>query len=435
MDISDQLFRREAGRIIAALTRIFGVHNLALAEDVTQEAFCRALEVWSVRGMPDNPSAWLMQTAKNKALDALRRARTAESSAADLSWFLQSEWTLAQAVDDLLSPAAIKDDQLRMMFSCCDPRLPEIGQVALILSILCGFSVEEVASAFVVGRAAMEKRLVRARKVLATSKHLFDVTRPADLSRRLPAVQRALYLLFNEGYHGASPVAAVRTELCREARRLTALLVADARTAVPETLALGALMCLHAARLPGRLSKSGDLLALPEQDRTLWDRELTFEGLKLLEHASVGPRLSEYHLEAAIAAAHAAARDADTTDWGAIVNLYDALLAVRPSPVLALNRVIAVAHADGPERALAELGQVADLDRLKAYPFYFAAIGWLEQARGNLDAARTQFRKALSLARNPMERRYLSERVARCAPASGAEQDGGRLRMVRSDRG
>jgi len=416
VDVSDQLFRREAGRITAALVRIFGVHNSALAEDVTQEAFCRALEVWSVRGVPDNPSAWLMQTAKNKALDALRRKRTADVAAPELGWLLQSEWTLAPAVEELLSPAAIKDDQLRMMFSCCDPRLPEVAQVALMLNILCGFSVEEVASAFVVGRAAMEKRIARAKSVLATSKRLFDVDRPLELPKRLPAVQRALYLLFNEGYHGASPVAAVRTELCREARRLTAVLMGDGRTATPETSALAALMCLHSTRLPGRLDSDGDLIALGDQDRSLWDEDLTLEGLRLLERAAVGPQVSEYHIEAAIAAAHAGARDAEQTDWRAIVGLYDALVKLRRSPVLELNRAVAVAHAEGVDCALAELAAVPDLDRLETYPFYHAALGWLELRRGELAAARPHFRRALALARNPMERRYLASRVAACGP-------------------
>src|SRR6516165_10066950 len=219
MQPGDHLFRRESGRMVAALTRIFGVHNLALAEDVVQDAFCRALEVWRIRGMPENPSAWLIATAKNGALDVLRRERTARSFAPELGRFLQSEWTLAPVVEELFTANAIKDDLLRMMFSCCHPRLPEVGQVALVLHILCGFSVDEIASAFVTTHAATEKRLTRAKKVLAGSKRLFDVTAPADFSARLPAVQRALYLLFNEGCHGAAGETAVRVELCGEAMR------------------------------------------------------------------------------------------------------------------------------------------------------------------------------------------------------------------------
>ena len=224
MEPSDHLFRREAGRMVATLTRIFGVHNLALAEDVVQDAFCRALEVWKFRGVPENPSAWLMTTAKNRALDVLRRERTARTFAPELGRLLESEWTLAPAVEELFGANAIQDDQLRMMFSCCHPRLPEEAQVALMLHILCGFSVGEVAAAFVSSHAAMEKRITRAKKVLAGSKSLFDIADAEDFAARLPAVHRALYLLFNEGYHGASPESAVRAELCREAMRLAALL-------------------------------------------------------------------------------------------------------------------------------------------------------------------------------------------------------------------
>ena len=225
MEISDHLFRREAGRMVAALTRVFGVQNLALAEDVVQDAFCRALEVWKYRGVPDNPSAWLMATAKNRALDLLRRQRTARTFAPELGRLLDSEWTRAPVIEELFSADAIKDDLLRMMFSCCHPRLSEEAQVALILNILCGFGVEEIAAAFVSGHAAIEKRITRAKKILAGSRRLFDLTAPVDFSKRLPAVQRALYLLFSEGYHGASPETAVRAGLCHEAMRLAALLL------------------------------------------------------------------------------------------------------------------------------------------------------------------------------------------------------------------
>src|SRR5215469_2925727 len=243
MELTDHLFRHEAGRMVAVLTRIFGVHNLALAEDVVQDAFCRALEVWSFRGVPENPSAWLMATAKNRALDILRRERTAQTYEPELSRFLQSEWTLAPVVEEMFTENAIKDDQLRMMFSCCHPRLPEEVQVMLILHILCGFGINEVASAFVTTHTAVEKRIPRAKKILAESGRLFDTQTHADFSARLPAVQRAIYLLFNEGYHGASAEFTVRAELCQEAMRLAAILREHPLAATPETFALSALMC------------------------------------------------------------------------------------------------------------------------------------------------------------------------------------------------
>jgi RNA polymerase sigma factor (sigma-70 family) len=414
MELSDHLFRRESARMVATLTRVFGVHNLALAEDVVQEAFCRAIEVWKFRGVPENPSAWLMAAAKHCALDAVRRERTARTFAPELGRFLQSEWTLAPVVQELFGQNAIKDDLLRMMFSCCQPQLPEKAQVALVLHILCGFSVSEVASAFVSTQAATEKRISRAKKVLATSKKLFDVAGGVQFSARLPAVQRALYLLFNEGYHGASAETAVRVELCREGMRLTAILLEHPLGKTSATYALAALMCLHAARLPSRVDTSGNLSSLFDQDRSQWDQELVVEGLKLLELSATGSELTEYHVEAAIASVHAMAHRVEDTDWGQIVSLYDALMLIRPSPVVALNRAIAVAQNEGPERGLQEIRSIAAGERLANYPFYHAALGEFELQSGKHEAAREHFRAALTLARNSMERRFLDQRVSAC---------------------
>jgi len=415
MELHEHLFRREAGRIVATLTRIFGVENLALAEDVTQDAFCRALEVWPFRGVPDNPSAWLMATAKHRAVDVLRRERTARTLAPELGRLLESDEKLAPAVEELFRTDAIKDDQLRMMFSCCHPRLPETAQVALMLYILCGFSVDEVAGAFVSTRAAIEKRLSRAKQTFAGSERLFEIADAADFAARLPAVHRALYLLFNEGYHGASPESAVRVELCREALRLAALLFEHPLGATPATYALSALMCLLAARLPARLDAAGNLSALADQDRSRWDPELMAEGQLLLDRSATGPELTEYHVEAAIAAVHASAARVEDTNWAQIVSLYDTLMTIRPSPVVALNRAIAVAQREGPDRGLEEIGAIADRDRLATYPFYYAALGELELRRGRGETAREHFRAARALARNSMERQFLEQRVEACA--------------------
>lgn len=414
MEPTDHLFRCEAGRMVATLTRIFGVHNLALAEDVVQDAFCRALEVWKFRGVPENPSAWLMATAKNRALDVLRRERTARTFAPELGRLLESEWTLAPVVEELFGANQIKDDQLRVMFSCCHPRLPEEAQVALVLHILCGFSVSEVAGAFVSTHAAMEKRISRAKKALAQSKKLFDIADSKDFAARLAAVQRALYLLFNEGYHGASPEAAVRTELCQEAMRLNRLLLEHPLGATPATHALAALMHLDAARLPARIDEAGHLHSLFDQDRSRWDSRLLSEGLRLLDRSASGAELTEYHLEAAIAAVHAVAHHAEDTDWEQIVSLYDRLTDIRPSPVIALNRAIAIAQCEGPQRGLEEIRAISNSDRLARYPFYQAALGEFELGVGNHARARQHFLAALALARNPMERHFLQQRVAAC---------------------
>jgi RNA polymerase sigma-70 factor (ECF subfamily) len=413
MQLDEHLFRRESARMVAALTRIFGVHNLSLAEDVVQDAFCRALEVWKVRGVPDNPSAWLMATAKNRALDVIRRERTATTFAPEVSRMFDSEWTLAPVVDEAFASEVIRDEQLRMMFSCCDPRLKEEVQIALVLNILCGFGAQEIAGAFLAGRAAVEKRIARGKQSLATSQRRFDLT-DDHVADRLPVVQRALYLLFNEGYHSVSADTVVRTELCREAIRLTELLAADARTGTPATCALAALMCLHAARLPARITGAGELSALSDQDRSTWDASLIAHGLALLDESARGADVSVYHLEAAIAAAHVQAPSVDGTDWHTVVELYDRLLAIAPSPVVALNRAIAVAQRDGAASGIAELEAISDADRLAAYPFYRAAFAELELRRGRTAEAREHFEAAMRLARNAAERRFFQKRVGCC---------------------
>jgi len=415
MELTDHLFRYEAGRMVAVLTRIFGVHNLALAEDVVQDAFCRALEVWSFRGVPENPSAWLMAAAKNRALDVLRREKTARTYEPELSRWLQSEWTLASEVEEMFTDSAIVDDQLRMMFSCCHPRLPEEAQVMLMLHILCGFGMAEVASAFVTTYTAVEKRIPRAKKVLAGSKRLFNTQTARDFSDRLPAVQRALYLLFNEGYHGASAEFAVRAELCEEAMRLTNLLLEHPLGATPSSYALSALMCLNRARLPGRVDVSGKLNSLFDQKRSLWDQNLIAEGLRLLELSAQGAELTEYHLEAGIAAVHATSPTIQATNWQEIISLYDTLMTIRPTPIVALNRAIAVGQRDGADRGIRELRTIPDSDRLAKYPFYHAAFAEFELQKGQTQNAIGYFQIALKLARNPMERQFFENRIVSCS--------------------
>lgn len=409
-DLHEHLFRHEAGRMTASLTRLFGVQNLALAEDVVQDAFCRALEVWKLRGVPPNPSAWLMRTARNRALDLIRRDRTARTFAPELSRLLATEWTAAAVVDEAFSGDVVLGEQLRMMFSCCHPDLAEAAQVALMLNILCGFGAPEIAEAFLTRRATVEKRITRGKQVLAGSASLFDLG-DGDFASRLSAVHRALYLLFNEGYHGASARGAVRAELCEEARRLAALLLDHPTTATPATFALAALMAFHAARLPARLDAAGDLQALWDQDRTTWNRALIAEGETLLERAAAGDALTPFHVEAAIAAVHAAAPTLAATDWDAIVRLYDRLTDIAPSPVVALNRAIAIAQRDGPESGLDAIARIPDRERLESYVFLPAALGELERRRGNSHQAAAHFTAALGLARSDAERRFLERRL------------------------
>ncbi len=394
----------------ASLTRLFGVQNLALVEDVVQDAFCRALEVWKLRGVPANPSAWLMTTARNRALDMIRRERTARTFAPEVTRLLETEWTAAAVVAEAFSGDVVLAEQLRMMFSCCHPDLAEPAQIALILNILCGFAAPEIAAAFLTGRAAIEKRIARGKRLLAGCSTLFDLS-DADFLARLSAVHRALYLLFNEGYHGASTHGAVRAELCEEAMRLTALLREHPVTRTPATFALSALMALHAARLPARIDAAGELQSLWDQDRSAWNHALIAEGQELLDRSAAGDELTAYHVEAAIAAIHAAAPTLESTDWNAIVTLYDRLMAIAPSAVVALNRAIAIAQRDGPDQGIEAIERIADRERLGAYPFFPAALGELERRRGNVGEARTYFGQALRLARSDAERRYIERRI------------------------
>jgi len=411
--LDDALFRREAARLLAALTRAFGVENLALAEDVAQETLANAFEAWSYSGVPAHYSAFLVRAAKNRAIDVFRRERTARRFAPEVSRQIESEWTIGPALEAMFLPEALKDDELRMMFTCCHPRLGEEVQVALVLHLLCALGVDEIASAFLVSPAAMEKRLSRGKKLLAGCGPLFELT-AADFAPRLSAVHRALYLLFSEGYHGASPHAVVREGLCRDAMRLVRLLVDHAPAATPATFALAALMWLLAARLPARVDDGGNLKDLFAQDRSAWDEALLAEGMRLLEQSAAGDALTEYHIEAGIAGMHATAGDARDTRWADIVALYDALIRIRPSPVVALNRCMAIAQQLGPAKGLEAVRAIEDAGRLETYPFYPAVLGELELRLGRAEAARGHFEVARQLARNDGERRFLDHRIEDC---------------------
>jgi RNA polymerase sigma-70 factor (ECF subfamily) len=413
-ELEEHLFRREAGRLVSILTGLFGLQNLALAEDVVQDAFCRALETWKFHGPPENPSAWLLTTARNRALDVLRRERTARNYAPGLEQFLMSEWTLRPAVDEVFDVGGLDDAQLRMMFSCMHPELPEETQLALVLHLLCGFGIEETAAAFLKNPGAMSRRLSRAKLALAESTELFELKGASDVTARLPAVLRVIYLLFNGGYHGASPDAPIRADLCAEAARLIGLLLSNPLTATPATHALAALMKLLAARLPGRLDSQGNLLLLMDQDRSLWDDELIAEGKRHLELSASGDALTAYHIEAAIAARHAAANGLDDTDWDGIISLYATLMRLQPSPVVALSRAIAIAQRDGPARGLEEIEAIADRERLDNYPFLFTAVGEFQLRLGRRMEACGSFETALRLARNQPERQFLAGRLRRC---------------------
>jgi RNA polymerase sigma-70 factor (ECF subfamily) len=407
----DHLFRHQAGKMVAVLVRILGPGNLDVAEDVVQDVLCRALETWKYGRLPPNPEAWLTQVAKNHAIDLVRRRARFSELAPDLARHLASEWTLVPAIEASFDEPAVRDGVLRMAFSCCDPAIGTDSQVAIILKYLCGFSVREIAQAFLTTEDTVEKRLTRGRTALKARRDLFDFERDESEGARLASVLQAIYLLFNEGYHGANDTVVVRQELCQEALRLGLLLTQHAALATPDSKALVALMCLHGARVPARIDDAQSLVTLAEQDRSRWDRVLIAQGLGWLAESSSGEAASAYHLEAAIAGHHAVARSLAETDWPAIRGLYDALYRIKPSVVVALNRAIAVGMAEGPRAGLDALENIPGREQLDGYPFYAAAMADAHLRLGAVEAARGQLEIAVSLARNPTERALLLRKL------------------------
>jgi len=395
--------------MVAYLTRIVGMGRLDLAEDVVQDSLCRAMETWAIQGLPDNPSAWLMRVARNRAIDLLRRDEQFRYFEPELTHLLKLREELAE--QPVAFEKEIKDDQLRMMFSCCHPELSPEMQVTLILKTLCGFSVSEIAHALLTNEDAIEKRLGRTRKLFRQSGELVEIHNAADVLARLDAVQQAIYLLFNEGYHSSRSESTVREDLCFEAIRLADLLAEHPVANQPKTHALLALLCFHGARLAGRVDDDGNLIQLEMQDRSKWSGELMGRGFVALEHSSAGQELSEYHLEAAIASLHCAAATYESTDWPKIVELYDLLYGLRPSPIVALNRAVAIGHARGPEAGLIELTNIPDAARLEHYPFYPAALGEFHLRAGRPSDAAAYYERAIALARSPAEASFFRRKL------------------------
>jgi RNA polymerase sigma factor (sigma-70 family) len=412
----DHLFRREAGKMVSYLTRIFGLGRLDLAEDVVQDTLCRALEAWSIQGLPDNPSAWLMRVARNRAIDLVRRDEQFRYFAPELAYLLKLREEMP--VEEPAFEKEIQDDQLRMIFSCCHPELSTEVQVTLILKTLCGFSVSEIAHALLASEDSIEKRLGRARRLFRLSGTFVEVANASEIAGRLEAVYQAIYLLFNEGYHGSRSEQTVREELCFEAIRLALLLSEHPEGERPKTYALLALLCFHAARLAGRMDDDGGLIQLEVQDRSKWDRDLIGSGFHFLEKAATGDELSEYHLEAGIASLHCAAPAYEKTEWAKILELYDMLYRLKPSPIVALNRAIALGNALGPEDGLAELGKIPDPARLKDYPFYPAARGEFHLLAGRPAEAAKHFAMAVKLARSRSETDFFERKLKACRPAT-----------------
>jgi RNA polymerase sigma-70 factor, ECF subfamily len=408
----DHLFRKQAGQMIATLTRTLGSRHLTLAEDAVQDALMTAMQQWPFRGIPDNPEAWLFQVARNRALDRLRHGRMASDKEPDIARDAATVEppNTAPLLRGELPP--VEDDQLGLLFLTCHPSLPPDARVALALKLVGGFSVGEIARAFLSQESAIAQRLVRAKRALREEQVSFGMPAPADLPQRLDSVLDALYLMFNEGYAATSGDQMIRDDVAGEAIRLAHMIAMHPAIAAPRASALLSLMLLHAARFPARIDSEGTLFLLRDQDRRKWDRSLIAEGMRALDRASAGDRVTAFHLEAGIAACHAAAASWESTDWRQIVALYDELLALTRSPVVAMNRAVAISRLDGALSGLAALDAIEDLAALDRYPLLPAIQAELWREAGDTDRAIECYRAALGLARSAPEQRWLTSRLS-----------------------
>jgi RNA polymerase sigma factor (sigma-70 family) len=409
--VIDHLFRHESGKLISVLTRIFGPHNLELAEDVVQDTLIKALENWKINGIPQNPSAWLFTAARNKALDVIRRERHHKEFAVEISPLLKSEYSAGETIRQFVNENEIDDEQLRMMFICCHPSIAEDAQIALILRTLCGFSIAEIARAFITNDENINKRLYRARQQFRDEKIAFAFPGKQDLKERLTNVLVAIYLIFNEGYNSTTHDSLVREDLVEESLRLTKMLTEHPVTRQPESLALLALLCFQSARLKGRLDESGNLLQLRMQNRQTWDQSLIEQGAMYLRAASQGDAVSSFHLEAAIAYEHCSAKSFDQTDWQRILQTYDWLNQIKPDPLIALNRLIVFGELHGAEIALKESETLKDKEVLKSYYLYPAILGEWNSQIGQKATAKMFFEQAIQLTQSKAERNLLSQKI------------------------
>ena len=400
--------------MVATLTRIFGIEHLNLAEDVVQEALIRALQTWPFYGVPQNPAAWIMRASRNLALDAVRREKRFRDKEPEIIATLE-QWPASVVVGNApLLESEIRDDRLRMMFVCCHPLISQEDQVALALKTLCGFSPAEIATAFLTTEAAIAKRLTRAKQKIREAQIPFEIPEGEELMRRLDGVLRSLYLLFNEGYKASSGEKLVREEICQEAIRLAGLLAEHGAGNQPRTHALLALMLLNAARIPTRVDGEGNLLRLQEQDRPRWDQPMIARGMFHFARSAAGEEITEYHLQAGIAACHCAAKDYASTDWRQILELYDRLIEFDDSPVVALNRAVALAEVQGPQAGIEAVSGIQNLQSLESYYLLYAVLGEFEARLNHSQAAAVHFRKSLQLAEIKSEQGFLSKRLQAC---------------------
>jgi RNA polymerase sigma-70 factor (ECF subfamily) len=387
---------------------LFGPQNLQLAEDVVQDTLLKAFNSWKINGLPQNPSAWLFTVARNKAVDVLRQ----QKRQLEVSKNLQSEYSLVPTVQELVNTKTIDDDQLRMMFVCCHPALSTEAQVSLILKTLCGFSVTEIAKAFVTGYDTIEKRLTRARQSFRDNNVRFELPPVAELDNRLDSVLLAIYLLFNEGYNSTQHEDLIRKDLMHEAMQLCQLILRSSFVDHANVHALLSLICFTASRNEARLDANGDILILKRQDRSKWNRALIEKAIHHLELSAEGESVSKYQLEAGIAYEHARATTYEQTNWQNILRCYDLMCKFYPSPVVELNRAIVISEISGAAEGIKAIEGISNLSALKKYYLLPATLGELHGQLKNQEAAKAYFAEAILLTHSAAEKKLLEQKLA-----------------------
>ena len=411
----DHLFRHESGKLVSTLTRIFGPQNIDLAEDVVQDSLIEAIKQWIYKGIPENPPGWLYRVAKNKALNILNHEKYKRQYSSDFAHFLQSQWTTEPALIHLFSEQEIKDDQLRMVFTCCHPAISPDSQIALALKTLCGFNIPEIAKAFLTTEENINKRLVRARQKIRDDKIPFAVPQGKDLEKRLQAVLETIYLLFNEGYSASSGKDLIRLEICEEAIRLTEMIsIHPAIQYKSNVYALLALMQINASRFKSRQDADGNIITLENQDRSLWNYHLMEKGFSNLAKSTSEKQVSIYHILASISAYHCSAINYKATDWKSILSLYDRLIQIDNSPVVLLNRAVAISKVNGPLKAIEELEQIENSASLKNYHLFYSTKAEFHIELNQFTNAIVAIEKAIELAPLENEKLLLKTKLASC---------------------
>jgi len=408
--VVEHLFRHESGRMIAVLTRVFGTHNLGMVEDVVQDAFLKAAQSWRYSPLPDNPAAWLMRVAKNKAIDIVRRKQHFQFYSQELTHQLQAD--AEQAVEHFFLDTEIADSQLRMIFACCHPSLREEDQIALTLKIISGFSAAEIARALLTTEATIQKRLYRAKQFLKEQQIALEIPIGNQLTERLDIVYAVLYLLFNEGYNSGKEDELIRRDLCVEAMRLGVLLSEHTVGNRPPTYALLALMCLQASRFESRMGADNNIILLQHQDRSTWNQALIRKGYQYLNYSSTGQHLSIYHIESAIAAEHCMAARFEDTNWQRMLSLYDLLLTLKCTPIVILNRAIVLSQLMQGAEAIHAIWHIEGIDKLLATQYlYNAVLGELYARTGDCNNARKFLQQAHDLTTSQAEKKLIAEKM------------------------